>query len=226
MPRYGCINERRHQLHEVIRLSGMNEPHHRRQRPSVDYQGRLIPSARCRSISSTTTTISAARRFSGIPTKAISRRQRRTGHLLREACSETAVRNGADAYGRPLPRLVFGHRPDLSEKGLRRRPDLQRGQDRRFQLYGDGFDKPAERRNEGENRQRRRQETKNCRSSTPLHTKTSACRYVMEYADGIIHSFDAVNPEVAGAGPQQRQTAPGIPVARRRGLFRQLQPIL
>jgi starch synthase len=24
MPRYGCINERRHQLHEVIRLSGMN----------------------------------------------------------------------------------------------------------------------------------------------------------------------------------------------------------
>ncbi len=24
MPRFGCINERRHQLHEVIRLSGMN----------------------------------------------------------------------------------------------------------------------------------------------------------------------------------------------------------
>lgn len=24
MPKYGCINERRHQLHEVIRLSGMN----------------------------------------------------------------------------------------------------------------------------------------------------------------------------------------------------------
>ncbi|MBW7936669.1 MAG: glycogen/starch synthase, partial [Flavobacteriales bacterium] len=24
IPRYGCINERRHQLHEVIRLSGMN----------------------------------------------------------------------------------------------------------------------------------------------------------------------------------------------------------
>jgi len=24
MPRYGVINERRHQLHEVIRLSGMN----------------------------------------------------------------------------------------------------------------------------------------------------------------------------------------------------------
>ena len=26
MPRYGCINERRNQLHEVIRLSGMNFP--------------------------------------------------------------------------------------------------------------------------------------------------------------------------------------------------------
>ena len=25
MPRYGCINERRYQLHEVIRLSGMNQ---------------------------------------------------------------------------------------------------------------------------------------------------------------------------------------------------------
>ena len=24
MPKYGCINERRNQLHEVIRLSGMN----------------------------------------------------------------------------------------------------------------------------------------------------------------------------------------------------------
>ena len=24
MPRYGCVNERRNQLHEVIRLSGMN----------------------------------------------------------------------------------------------------------------------------------------------------------------------------------------------------------
>ena len=24
MPRYGCINERRNQMHEVIRLSGMN----------------------------------------------------------------------------------------------------------------------------------------------------------------------------------------------------------
>jgi len=24
LPRYGCINERRNQLHEVIRLSGMN----------------------------------------------------------------------------------------------------------------------------------------------------------------------------------------------------------
>jgi len=26
MPKYGCINERRNQLHEVIRLSGLNIP--------------------------------------------------------------------------------------------------------------------------------------------------------------------------------------------------------
>ena len=42
MPRYGCINERRNQLHEVIRLSGMNliinDTEH-----SVDYQGSLYP---------------------------------------------------------------------------------------------------------------------------------------------------------------------------------------
>ena len=38
MPRWGNINERRGQLHEVIRLSGM-ELDYRRYRPSIDYQG-------------------------------------------------------------------------------------------------------------------------------------------------------------------------------------------
>ena len=35
MPRYGCINERRNQLHEVIRLSGMNMVIHDIDRPLV-----------------------------------------------------------------------------------------------------------------------------------------------------------------------------------------------
>ena len=39
MPRYGCINERRNQLHEVIRLSGMNLIIN-----DTDHQGRLDPS--------------------------------------------------------------------------------------------------------------------------------------------------------------------------------------
>lgn len=37
MPKYGCINERRNQLHEVIRLSGMNLIN-RRYRPSANHQ--------------------------------------------------------------------------------------------------------------------------------------------------------------------------------------------
>ena len=35
MPRYGCVNERRNQLHEVIRLSGMNMVIHDIDRPLV-----------------------------------------------------------------------------------------------------------------------------------------------------------------------------------------------
>jgi len=35
MPRYGCINERRNQLHEVIRLSGMNIVVNKVDRPLV-----------------------------------------------------------------------------------------------------------------------------------------------------------------------------------------------
>lgn len=52
------------------------------------------------------------------------------------------------------------------------------------------------------------------------------CRYVMEYADGIILASDAVTPEIIELVRNSGKPAPGIPVARRRGLFRQLQPIL
>ena len=60
MPRYGCINERRHQLHEVIRLSGMNliidDNDHQ-----LIIKVASIPRPACRSTSSTTTTTSRAR---------------------------------------------------------------------------------------------------------------------------------------------------------------------
>ena len=45
MPRYGCINERRNQLHEVIRLSGMNIVINNLDRPLV-IKVSSIPSAR------------------------------------------------------------------------------------------------------------------------------------------------------------------------------------
>jgi len=45
MPRYGCINERRHQLHEVIRLSGMNLPINDMDQPLI-IKVASIPNAR------------------------------------------------------------------------------------------------------------------------------------------------------------------------------------
>ena len=47
MPRYGCINERRNQLHEVIRLSGMyfidNEDYFQRKHVITDEKGSFFP---------------------------------------------------------------------------------------------------------------------------------------------------------------------------------------
>ncbi len=61
MPRYGTINERRNQLHEVIRLSGMNliidDTDHQ-----LIIKVASIPSARIRSISLIMTITSRARR--------------------------------------------------------------------------------------------------------------------------------------------------------------------
>lgn len=53
MPRYGCINERRNQLHEVIRLSGMNLIINDTDHPLI-IKVASIQAARMRFISSTT----------------------------------------------------------------------------------------------------------------------------------------------------------------------------
>ena len=103
--------------------------------------------------------------------------------------SETAL----DANGRPLPRLVLSIVPIYLKKGLRRRPDFQGGQNRRFALRR-RFRQTAGCRNEGENRQRRRQRQKLSILDTPSYE--NLCRYVMEYADGIILASDAVTPEI------------------------------
>lgn len=44
MPKYGCINERRNQLHEVIRLSGMNIPIDDNDHPLIIKVATLLPS--------------------------------------------------------------------------------------------------------------------------------------------------------------------------------------
>lgn len=59
MPKYGCINERRNQLHEVIRLSGMNLIIDDTDHPLIIKVATLQP-ARMQVISSTTKTISSA----------------------------------------------------------------------------------------------------------------------------------------------------------------------
>ena len=172
MPRYGCINERRHQLHEVIRLSGMNliidDNDHQ-----LIIKVASIPSARVQIYFIDNDDYFARKAILRDADEKLFRRQRRTGHLLRPGRTRNGQETALDANGRPLPRLVLEYRADLSEKGLRRRPDFQGGQNRRFALRR-RFRQTAGCRNEGENRQRRRQRQKNCRSSTPLHTKTSA----------------------------------------------------
>ena len=61
-------------------------------------------------------------------------------------------------------------------------------------LYGDGFDKPLDAGMKEKNRQRRRQSKKLSILDTPSYE--NLCRYVMEYADGIILASDAVTPEI------------------------------
>src|SRR3989440_5390239 len=66
MPRFGCINERRNQLHEVIRLSGMNLIIDETDHPLIS---RLLPFSRpgCRFILLIMRSISTGKPFSGIP---------------------------------------------------------------------------------------------------------------------------------------------------------------
>ena len=192
MPRYGCINERRHQLHEVIRLSGMNliidDNDHQ-----LIIKVASIPSARVQ--------IYFIDNDDYFARKAMMR----------------------DAEGSPFPdndeRAIFFARGVLETvKKLRWTPTvvhchgwfagvvplyLRRifNDDPIFKqtkivvsLYGDGFDKPLD---AGMKEKIANEGVKDKKLSildTPSYE--NLCRYVMEYADGIILASDAVTPEI------------------------------
>ena len=114
MPRYGCINERRHQLHEVIRLSGMNliidDNDHQ-----LIIKVASIPAARVQIYfidnddyfsRKAVLTDSEGAEFPDNDERAIFFRPRRAGDG-----QETAL----DADRSPLPRLVLGSDPGLPE---------------------------------------------------------------------------------------------------------------
>lgn len=133
MPRYGCINERRHQLHEVIRLSGMNliidDNDHQ-----LIIKVASIPSARVQIYfidnddyfsRKAVLTDSEGAEFPDNDERAI---------FFARGVLETVKKTALDADHSPLPRLVLGSDPGLPETGLRRRPDFPRRESRRLAL--------------------------------------------------------------------------------------------
>ena len=172
MPRYGCINERRHQLHEVIRLSGMNliidDNDHQ-----LIIKVASIPSARVQIY------------FIDNDERAIffARGVLETVKKLR--WTPTVV-HCHDWFSGIVPiylKKVFADDPIFKEVKIV------------VSLYGDGFDKPL---NAGMKEKIANEGVKDKKLSildTPSYE--NLCRYVMEYADGIILASDAVNPEVA-----------------------------
>ena len=120
--------------------------------------------------------------------------------------------------------MVLVRGAGLPETRLRRRPDLPRREDRRLALRR-RIPRIARPRIRRQDRRRGGSRTKNLGIiADPSYE--NLCRFVMEYADGIILASDAVTPEIIELVRNSGKPAPGIPVARRRGLFRQLQPIL
>lgn len=133
MPRYGCINERRHQLHEVIRLSGMNliidDNDHQ-----LIIKVASIPSARVQIYFIDNDDYFARKAvlkdadgnyFADNDERAI---------FFARGVLETVKKLRWTPHGGPLPRLARERGAGLSEANLRRRPHLQRCEDCRLAL--------------------------------------------------------------------------------------------
>ena len=192
MPRYGCINERRHQLHEVIRLSGMNliidDNDHQ-----LIIKVASIPSARVQIYFIDNDDYFARKAvlkdadgnyFADNDERAIffARGVLETVKKLR--WTPTVV-HCHDWFSGIVPiylKKVFADDPIFKEVKIV------------VSLYGDGFDKPL---NAGMKEKIANEGVKDKKLSildTPSYE--NLCRYVMEYADGIILASDAVTPEI------------------------------
>ena len=192
MPRYGCINERRHQLHEVIRLSGMNliidDNDHQ-----LIIKVASIPSARVQIYFIDNDDYFARKAvlkdadgnyFADNDERAIffARGVLETVKKLR--WTPTVV-HCHDWFSGIVPiylKKVFADDPIFKEVKIV------------VSLYGDGFDKPLD---AGMKEKIANEGVKDKKLSildTPSYE--NLCRYVMEYADGIILASDAVTPEI------------------------------
>ena len=95
MPRYGCINERRNQLHEVIRLSGMNLIINDTDHPLI------------------------------IKVASIQSARMRTGDLFYQRSIRNGKKIKMGSGPDLLPGLVHRFSASVSEKGIQRRSDIR-----------------------------------------------------------------------------------------------------
>ena len=193
MPRYGCINERRHQLHEVIRLSGMNliidDNDHQ-----LIIKVASIPAARVQIYfidnddyfsRKAVLTDGADNYFQDNDERAIffARGVLETVKKLRWTPTVVHCHGWFTAVVPVYLKRIFADDPIFRDVKVV------------VSLYGDGFSGEldpgfgAKIAGEGV-------KDKNLAIlDTPSYE--NLCRFVMEYADGIILASDAVNPEVA-----------------------------
>lgn len=192
MPRYGCINERRHQLHEVIRLSGMNliidDNDHQ-----LIIKVASIPAARVQIYfidnddyfsRKAVLTDSEGAEFPDNDERAIffARGVLETVKKLRWTPTVVHCHGWFSSIVPIYLKKVFADDPIFKEVKIV------------VSLYGDGFDKPLD---AGMKEKIANEGVKDKKLSildTPSYE--NLCRYVMEYADGIILASDAVTPEI------------------------------
>ena len=207
MPRYGCINERRHQLHEVIRLSGMN----------------LIIDDNDHQLIIKVASIPAAR----VQIYFIDN----DDYFSRKA----VLTDGADNYFQDNDeRATFFARVVLETvKKLRWTPTVVHCHgwftavvpvylkrifaDDRFALRRRLL-RGTRSRIRRQDRRRRRQGQKSCDSRHSVIRKPLSLRYGICRRSGC--GIPGCRPESIGHGPRERKADARIPIARGRGLFR------
>ena len=128
MPRYGCINERKNQLHEVIRLSGMNIIIGDVDRPLV-IKVASISSARIQVYFIDNEDYFRRKQIARDADGKFFRGQRPESHLLRQRRAGDRQETALGSGHHPLPGLDLASGAAVPQEGLQRRSDIQREQD-------------------------------------------------------------------------------------------------